>query len=66
MFLLSLLEVSDRVVIKSNAQSCNVSDISGIKSNNLSISADNSIQDPIINLMGNIQTCILSDVVGYL
>ena len=38
--------------------------VAGIKSNTLSISADNSIQDPIINLMNNIQPCIVSDVAG--
>ena len=32
-----------------------------MKSNSLSILADNSIQDPII---GNIQPCIISDVIG--
>ena len=61
-YLKNLCFVSDDVVIKSNAQLCNVSDISCIKSNNLSILADNSIQDPIINLIGKIQPCILLDV----
>ena len=56
--------VSDVPAIKSNFQLCNVSDIAVIKSNNLSISADNSIQDPIINLMTNIHPCFLLDVAG--
>ena len=44
--------VLDTAGIKSNVQPCIVSNVLGIKSNNLSISADNLIQDPIKNFNG--------------